>query len=235
MISVIIPAYNEEKLIADCLNGLVLQQTDKKFEVILVDNNSTDKTRLIAEKYKDKMDLKIITETKKGRGAARAAGFKKAKGNIFFSTDADTIVPPNWIDKFCEALEKSSAVALTGTLKVEDVTGFKKTLINNLSEPYMTSYRAIFKHYWLSGFSFAIYKAIYEKSGGFNPELTSQEDTDLAFRVSKLGKIKLIKDTPVIFSARRFKNGLVSGFLPYALTFATLFFQKKSSELPDVR
>lgn len=236
MISVIIPAYNEEKLIGKCLEGLVLQSTDKKFEVILVDNNSTDNTVLIAQKYKKKLDLKIIRESKKGRGAARAAGFKKANGAILFSTDADTIAPPNWIERFTDELEKGDAIAVTGTLKVEDVTGIKKTIINNLSEPYMTSYRALFKHYWLSGFSFAIYKEIYDKSGGFNPNLNSQEDTDLAFRVSKLGKIKLIRNVPVIFSSRRFKNGMISGFLPYAKTFASLFFLRgRSSELPDVR
>lgn len=71
MISVIIPAYNEEQNITRCLNALTVQKTNKKFEVILVDNNSTDGTVELANKFNNKLNLKIVTETKKGRSPAR--------------------------------------------------------------------------------------------------------------------------------------------------------------------
>ena len=58
-ITVCIPAYNEEKNIAECLQALVNQTTNEKFEVILVNNNSTDQTIAIAEQFKKKLQLKI--------------------------------------------------------------------------------------------------------------------------------------------------------------------------------
>lgn len=75
MLSVVIPAYNEEELIGNCLNALVAQKTTEEFEVIVVDNNSRDKTAEIAEKYKSKLNLKILLQKEKGRGAARQKGF----------------------------------------------------------------------------------------------------------------------------------------------------------------
>ena len=99
MISVVIPAYNEEENITKSLGAFLGQTTKLSYEIILVDNASTDKTVEIAAKYVGKLPLKIIKENKKGRGPARRAGFTKAKGDIIFSTDADAQVPPDWIEK----------------------------------------------------------------------------------------------------------------------------------------
>ncbi|MCX7955942.1 MAG: glycosyltransferase family 2 protein, partial [Patescibacteria group bacterium] len=80
-ISIIIPAYNEEKYIENALKSLV-NQTEKPDEVIVVDNNCTDKTIKIAKKYQKKLPLKIIHETKQGIAYSRNTGFNKAKGEI---------------------------------------------------------------------------------------------------------------------------------------------------------
>ena len=74
MVSIVIPAYNEEKLIGKCLSSLVKQDIGEKIEVILVNNSSTDGTVLKARNYLTKLPLKIITEKKKGRGIARERG-----------------------------------------------------------------------------------------------------------------------------------------------------------------
>jgi len=236
MISIVIPAYNEEKLIGACLDALTQQKTTKKFEVILVDNNSTDKTVIIAEKYKNKLDLKIVLQKVKGRGPARQRGFQEAKGKIIFSTDADTIVPPCWIERLSKTLQESTAVGVTGTCKIVDCGWFTNTCFNFIQPFSMRIYRLIFGHYWFSGFNFAIYKDIYEKSGGFNARLNVQEDSELSFKVSKIGKIKFIPNVPVIFSGRRFQNGLLKGLLPYLTTFIGYFHQKNEQiVLDDVR
>ncbi len=236
MISVIIPAYNEEKEIGICLSSLVNQITTQKFEVILVDNNSNDKTIEIAQKYENILNLKIITQKIKGRGAARQKGFNYAKGEILLSTDADTNVPQSWIENFSKTLQKNNAVAVTGTCKIIDSNFLTNKLVNIFQPLLMRFYRLIFGHYWLSGFSFGIYKNVYKKSDGFNKHLNAQEDIDLSFKVSKIGQIKFISNLPVIFSGRRFNKGLIKGLLPYFTTFIAYFFYKNEKVvLSDIR
>ena len=89
MISLVIPAFNEEKLIKRCLDTFVNQKTTQNFEVILVNNNSTDKTLDIAKTFQNKLNLKLIL----GRGAARKKEFEEASGEIILSSDSDTIIP----------------------------------------------------------------------------------------------------------------------------------------------
>lgn len=236
MISVVIPAFNEEKTIGECLNSLLNQNTTQQFEVIVVDNNSNDKTVEIVNRYKDKLSLKIIPEKIKGRGAARWKGFNLASGEIILSTDADTILPKSWIETFCKTLKESNSIAVTGPSKITDCGFITNTIFNFLQPQSMRIYKLFSGHYFLSGFSFGIYKNIYEKSGGFNKNLNAQEDIELSFKVSKLGKIKFISNLPVIFSGRRFKKGLLRGFLSYIKTFIGYFYYKNEKViLPDIR
>jgi glycosyltransferase involved in cell wall biosynthesis len=235
MISIVIPAYNEEANILRCLDAFTKQTVKEEFEVIIVDNNSTDKTSKIASGYKNKLNLKIFLENKKGRGAARARGFKEARGSIIFSTDADTIVPVEWIERFEKRLNKNIG-AVTGSCRISDCAPITNFIFNIFQPLSMRVYRTFFGHYWLSGFSFAVKKDIYEKSGGFNDLLNAQEDIDLSFKVSKLTNIEFISDLPVEFSGRRFKNGLILGLIPYFATFISVFLYKKNSTtLSDVR
>src|SRR3989344_4823515 len=114
-ISVVIPAYNEEKYISRCLDSLVAQKTHYEFEVIVVDNNSSDRTDIFAQKYKSRLDLKIIKELHQGRGAARASGFAEARGDLILGTEADTQLPSDWIETLCNSLYSSSEiVAVSG-------------------------------------------------------------------------------------------------------------------------
>lgn len=236
MISVVIPAYNEEKTISACLESLKDQKTKRQFEVILVDNNSTDKTVTLARSFKEKLNLRIISEKTKGRGAARSAGFKAALGDVIFSTDADTILPADWIETFFTKLTNSKAVAVTSNNKIADCGTTTNTVYNALQPIFMRGYRALLGHYWLSGFSFAVYKDVYEKSGGFKYDLIAQEDVDLSFRVRKLGKIQYVPELPVVLSGRRYKSGLMRGFLQHQSTFVeTFLLKRKNVVLPDIR
>jgi len=96
-VSIIIPVYNGEKTLRQCLNS-VLNQTYENYEVIVVDNNSTDKTKDIIKEFQDKSrKMKYLFEPQRGRGAARNTGERTAKGNIVLMTDSDCIVPNDWI------------------------------------------------------------------------------------------------------------------------------------------
>ncbi len=234
-VTVVVPAYNEEKNIAQCLETLASQEVDYPYEVILVDNNSTDKTVQVAKKFLKKMPLKIISEKKQGRGAARAAGFKKALGEIICSADSDTFYPEDWIDTLVGELENSDAVAVSGTCRIEDRSPVTNKLFNFLQPNFMHSYKLIYGHYWLSGFNFAVYKKSYEKSGGFDPDVVAMEDIEISLKVSKVGKIKFI-NKPVVFSGRRFDKGLIFGLLEYVKGYTeTIVLKKTDAELRNVR
>ncbi|MBI2039598.1 glycosyltransferase family 2 protein [Candidatus Microgenomates bacterium] len=228
-VSVVIPAFNEEKYIENCLFSLLKseQRTKINYEVILVDNNSTDKTQERALKFKDGINLRIIHEKKQGRGAARARGFKEARGEIILSADSDTIFYPDWVEILVNGIG-GQVVAVTTSCKIVDCSALTNAVFNFIQPKLMVFYRLIFGYYWLSGFSFGILKSVYEKSGGFDPSMQAQEDTDLSFRVARLGKIRFI-NKPVIFSGRRFKDGLVVGLYDYFRSFSEAFILKKKN------
>ena len=94
MISVIIPTFNEEENIAQCLVSLRHQTVPRgEYEIIVVDGNSKDRTREIAQKYADK----VFIQTSPRVGGARNDGIMAASGDIVATTDADCILPPTWI------------------------------------------------------------------------------------------------------------------------------------------
>ena len=236
MISVVIPAFNEEKYISNCLDSIVRQESAQNLEVIVVDNNSTDNTLKVIQKFRDRLNLKIVIEKKKGRGAARSRGFQTAKGDIILGTEADTIVPPDWIEELSSKLIDKNVVAVTGPCKFEDCSLLIKIIMNQFQPFGMVLYRVLFGYYWLSGFNFAIKKSAYVKSGGFNPELNTFDDIELGEKIKRFGKVVFIRNTPVIVSGRRFKKGLFEGLSSYFKPFIEYsLFHKKSVSLDDPR
>src|SRR6266567_2953645 len=93
-ISVVIPVYNEEKYLGKCLDSL-MRQNVKADEIIVVDNNSTDNSVAIAKKY----PIRVVFEKTQGMIPARNHGFNEARYEIIARTDADTILPVNWIKR----------------------------------------------------------------------------------------------------------------------------------------
>jgi len=105
LLSIVIPVYNEEKNIDKCLSSLN-EQSYKKFEIIIVDDGSTDKTLEIVRKFKN---VKILQQNHKGPGAARNLGAEKARGEILILIDADMTFDKDYL-KFLIApiIEKNS-------------------------------------------------------------------------------------------------------------------------------
>lgn len=231
-ISVVVPAYNEEDAIKVCLDSLVAQKSKYPFEVVVVDNNSTDKTAKVVRSYADKLNLRLVTEKIKGRGAARARGFEEAKGDIIFSTDADTTLPEKWVERFVDELTEDY-VAVTGTCKIDDNVWYKNAIFNVFQPLSMDMYRIPMRHYWLSGFSFAIWRSAYIKAGKLDPTLNALDDVDLGIRVKNLGKIKFIRDLPVVISGRRFRKNFFWGIISYGKPFMDVAMHKKLNVYMD--
>ncbi len=111
-ISIIIPAYNEERYLQRCLDAISVQ-TSKPYEVIVVDNNSRDGTTRVAKEYPF---VRVVSEARQGIVFARNTGFNAAKGEIIARIDADTVLPADWLERtqlFFLANDQAP-VALTG-------------------------------------------------------------------------------------------------------------------------
>lgn len=232
-LSVVIPAYNEEQHIGRALTALVNQETKISFEVIVVDNGSTDQTMQVAQQFFAKLNLKIISESRRGRGAARAAGFSLAQGDIIYSTDADTQTPPNWLSAFIGAFEDTQVVAVSGTCAINDCSERTNKLFNWLQPQYMRAYRLFFRHYWLTGSNCAIRKSAYIKAKGFDPLIRDLEDIELGFRLTKHGRIAFMPTNVVITAGDRFQNGVWSGSWPYVRVFVQRFVLMRKSVSRD--
>jgi glycosyltransferase involved in cell wall biosynthesis len=93
-VSIVIPAYNEERHLGACLDAIAAQ-TVPVFEVIVVDNNSTDRTAAVAAAYPF---VRVVRESTQGRVFARNAGFSAARGDIIGRIDADIRLPAQWVE-----------------------------------------------------------------------------------------------------------------------------------------
>ena len=228
LISIVIPAYNEEKFIGKTLDSLVDQKTNHLFEVIVVDNASTDKTSLVVKKYSKKLNLNLVYEPKKGRGTARAKGASLAQGEIILCGDADTIYPSNWVDTAVKYFDDPKVVGITGPWKASGVSKKMDVFLDVGQEiTSVVPSQFFLGHPWLTGFNMAVRSDAYKKCGGFNDKINAQEDLDLTFRLRKYGKILYARDLLVTTSNRRFKDGLVKGFWGYEKSAIEHFLLKK--------
>ncbi len=108
-VSIVMPAYNEEDNIVKTLLSLCSNQTGRSVEIIVVNNNSTDKT----ESFIRSCGVHYVLETTQGITPARNAGLAQARGKYILNADADTIYPVTWIDEMIAPLERDADVCLT--------------------------------------------------------------------------------------------------------------------------
>lgn len=130
-LSVVIPAFNEEDYLKDCL-GAVMAQTVKPYEIIVVDNNSTDNTVAIAKSF---AGVKVVHQAISGICAARDLGFDTATGDIIVRTDADTLPDLNWLERTAQGMTLGID-AVTGPIYYFDLPG--KKLFNSIGVSIQT-------------------------------------------------------------------------------------------------
>lgn len=220
-ISIIIPAYNEEKYIKKCLDSL-LNQIEKPDEIIIVDNNCTDKTISIVKKY----PVKIVVEKKQGMIFARNKGFNIAKADILARCDADSVLPVNWIKKIKENFTSYKIDGLTGPVVFYDLP-FKTPIYSII---YLKIMKILQNGETLIGPNMAITKKIWQKIKDkvcLN-EKKVHEDIDLSLHIKDAGgKIKYDWQLVALASGRRIKNHPQSFFIEYPIrAIKNLYFHK---------
>ena len=217
-VSLIIPAYNEEGYIGGCLDSVFANASNEFFEVIVVDNASTDNTAKIAGSYSG---VRVVHEPKKGLPRARECGRLAASGDYLAYIDADCRLHPPWLPLAKKVFnERPDAVSISGPAKYWDASISQRVTLGVfwwLSSPLM--YRIV--GYMIFGAHFIVKREALEKIGGFDVGISFYgEDTDLARRLSKVGKTIFRMDFFILSSARRFKKeGIIKSNFVYTMNF----------------
>lgn len=234
-ISLIIPAYNEERYIGQCLESVIKNGVLDISEIIVVDNGSTDRTVDIVKTFSN---VHLVHERRKGNTRARNRGLVEAKEDIIAYIDADSKMPSGWCKAVLQEFAKNEKlVCLSGPYIYYDMPKVQRIFVA------LYWYFAMIL-YWFIGYmaiagNLAVRKDAFLKIGGFDTNIEFYgDDTDIARRLSKLGKVKFMHNFVMYTSARRFVgDGILSTATTYALNFFAIIFTKKpaTSEYKDFR
>jgi len=181
-ISIIIPAYNEEERLSLCLDSVFsLDYPNDDFEVILVDNGSSDRTRDIAKSY----GVKVLRDDFKNVSGLRNLGAKQANGAILAFLDADCIVLKRWLQNASKYFDEPEVVVWGAPPVIpKNATWVQKTwyLVRQKKDEIQPVD-------WLESMNFFVRKTQFLDAGGFNKSLVTCEDVDFCYRICKYGKI----------------------------------------------
>lgn len=215
LVSIVIPAHNEEGGIRQCIVSLK-KQTYTPIEIIVSDNGSTDATAAIAREE----GVVVVSEPMPGVCAARQKGTEKASGVIVVSTDADTVFRPDWIKNIVDAFDKNpDAVAVGGTFLLDDkAPWWGNVVFKGLIFGMMRAFYAVRKKpFNLFGSNTAFKKEGFE---GYNVKLNQGGDEVVLLRqLEKKGKIIFLFNNPVITSSRRLDKGFLHFMIFYAIDY----------------
>jgi glycosyltransferase involved in cell wall biosynthesis len=196
-ISILIPVYNGEKTIRQCLNS-VIGQTYKDFEIVVVDNNSTDKTKLIIMEFvKKNPKVRYAFEPKRSRGAARNKGVLESKADIIAMTDSDCVVGQDWLLRLTKPIRDRRESIVQGN--EQDLVGnYWTRMQQHFNQEYLKneSYDENYVNH-LDTKNFCIFKDKLQNVGMFNSTIGNLEDFEL--------KIKLKKDNQRIYFLKDLK------------------------------
>lgn len=199
--TVVVPAYDEEALLPACLRSLA-GQTRAPLEVVVVDNNSRDRTAAIAREY----GARVVTEPVQGIWPAAATGYDAAAGDLIARCDADSVLPPDWIERIEDVFAADPGLhAVTGPGVFAGLPSVRRALADVL---YMRAYFVLvglaLGHPPLFGSNFAMRTSVWR---GVRGEVHADsdavhDDIDLSFHVGRGPQVRLDPSLRVDISAR---------------------------------
>lgn len=219
-ISVVIPVKNGESHIQELLDSLMQVDYKKdKLEIIVVDGNSTDKTREIVSKY----PVKLLTEEHPGLNGARNTGLRHSSGEIIAFTDFDCVIPKNWANKIVENLQNANVGCVGG-----NVLGYYKDFLSRYADESFMPAMRIFKRReeldsvkpplgYPAGCNMAFKRKVIEKAGTFDEDIRYGFDEDeFVERICKVGyKMALDPEVLVMHKHRATMQGLLKQNFAY--------------------
>jgi glycosyltransferase involved in cell wall biosynthesis len=232
-LSFVIPAYNEAANIGKCIESILRESAGRagEIEIVVVDNASSDGTGAIARQYPG---VTVVPEPRKGITFARQAGLAEGRGDLIANVDADTMLTPGWIETVLEEFSQDPRlVCLSGPFLYYDASrwvrfwtrffywaGFGTYLVNRF---------LVRGGSMVQGGNFVCRKSALEAVGGFDTRIDFYgEDTDIARRLHRVGRVKWTFRLPVFASARRLAaEGVIATGVRYTLNYFWVLFFKR--------
>ncbi len=198
MLSIIIPTHNEENYLPKLLDS-IKKQTYKNYEIIVADGNSEDKTRHIGKKY----GCKIVQDGGLGPGIGRNIGVKAAKGDILLFLDADSIIGCDYLKKSLDAFEKRE-LDIAGSYIYPSTRRIVDWVFLGTFNFWCFISQLFYPH--ACGTGIFCRKRLHNRVLGFDETIKTAEDMDYVNRCSKYGKFRLLRNSKIIYSMRRYEN-----------------------------
>jgi len=206
-ISIVLPTYNGERFLRDAINSIIMQ-TEEDFELIIVNDCSTDSTKTIAEEFSNH-DARIIVITNKTNMKLPASlniGFSKARGEYFTWTSDDNLCKPNWLAVLSTYLDNNpNADMVAGDMDRINEDG---SIYSRLCKfyPYRNALQLAYE--CNIGAAFMYRRSIAEKVGTYDDSMFCAEDYDYWCRMALVGQIDFTEDN--VYQYRRHKSSLSS-------------------------
>lgn len=193
-VSIVVPACNEGETIGACLDSLTRQNYPKdKYEIIVVNNNSTDNTAEIARSF----NTTVVEEERQGLVFSRRKGIAVSQGSIIAFLDADSLARPLWLKTMVEIYQQDEGVVGIG----QNLNLIPKTHFVTLGETFSNLGRSVLKI--LPGTHFSFRKSAYNKTGGYSSRANFGEDIYLSKKLKKFGRLVIQPKGLVTSSSRR--------------------------------
>ncbi len=219
-ISVVIPAYNEERWLGACLRSLRRQDFRGQVEVIVVDNNSTDRTAAVATR----LGARVVSEPRRGVCFARQSGTERATGEVIVSTDADTVFPSDWLSRIWKHFQfQADVIAVCGSYEFTNVPAWVRWYTRMLFGTTESIYRRTGELKYLPASNTAFRRTAWP---GYNVAMTQGGDEfDFLVRLKNRGRVLFDRQLKVSTSGRRFAPGMfysifVAGLWSYVIDYA---------------
>lgn len=215
-ISVVMPVYNEEKYIENCIESLLLQDYPKNLmEWIFVDGMSSDNTVKLIEKYKKKYPemIKIMANPNKTVPYAMNIGIKEAKGKFIVRLDAHADYSKDYISKCVYYLETTDADNVGGVAETKSKGFVGNAIAKMLSSRFgvgNSDFRTNGESGYVDTVPFGAFrKEVFEKWGGYDERLTRNQDNEMNYRIRKNGgKVYLSSDIKLSYYCRDSIKGI---------------------------
>ncbi|MEC3879886.1 glycosyltransferase family 2 protein [Parapedobacter sp. 10938] len=191
VVSIVIPTWNEEANIFNCVSSLSATESSIPFEIIVVNNNSTDNT----QQTLDKLNIITLFQPTQGCGPTRQLGQEHARGKYILLADADVIYPPHWLDEMVSVLQQEETVCVYGRYSFIPVDGYPrwKLAIHETLKDIIAEFRHIKRPYLNAyGMSMGYIRELGMKVGFVDHNIRG-EDGRLCFDLMPFGKIRQVK------------------------------------------
>ena len=240
----VIPAYNEEDLVGQCLKSVVaeVERFGGNVEIVAVDNNSTDGTAAAIAAFPQ---VRLVTETRKGPTFARARGFDEVPdADLVASIDSDTIVPEGWLDVVADEFARDPRlVCLSGPYIYYDLPLLSRMMVETYYALavviHFVQRRILRRGAVVQGGNVVLRRKSWIEAGGYDTSIEFYgDDTDIAMRMSRVGNVKFSHRLRMKTSGRRLATeGMFRTGFTYAINFFWVAFTGRpiTKDYRDIR